>query len=80
MGSYIFLLVTLLSLLLTYVITTVIFIIFLRKRVWDYAVTIAFVHLLLSCAGKNVENLHTLVHKLTEKVGGQFPAILTQHI
>ncbi|KAL9980844.1 hypothetical protein ACROYT_G009482 [Oculina patagonica] len=43
-------LVTLLSLLLTYIITTVIFIIFLRKKVWDYAITIGLVHLLLSCA------------------------------
>lgn len=43
-------LVTLFSLLLTYIITTVIFILFLRKRVWDYAMTVGFIHLLLSCA------------------------------
>lgn len=44
---------TLLSLLLTYTLTALIFIIFLRKRIWDYAITIGFVHLILSCAGKN---------------------------
>ncbi|XP_022798886.1 transmembrane protein 244-like isoform X2 [Stylophora pistillata] len=42
--------VTLLSLLLTYTLTAIIFIIFLRKRIWDYAITIGFVHLLLTCA------------------------------
>lgn len=41
---------TLLSLLLTYTLTALIFIIFLRKRIWDYAITIGFVHLILSCA------------------------------
>ncbi|KAJ7373866.1 hypothetical protein OS493_009188 [Desmophyllum pertusum] len=43
-------LVTLLSMLLTYIITTVIIIIFLRKKVWDYAITLGLVHLVLSCA------------------------------
>jgi len=43
-------LVTLLSLLLTYIIATVIYMIFLRKRIWDYAITVGLVHLAVSCA------------------------------
>ncbi|KAM7425370.1 hypothetical protein ABFA07_023191 [Porites harrisoni] len=42
-------LVTLLSLLLTYIITTVVYIIFLRKKLWDYAITVGLFHLAVSC-------------------------------
>ncbi|XP_068715383.1 putative transmembrane protein 244 [Montipora foliosa] len=43
-------LVNLLSLLLTYMLATVIYIIFIRKKIWDYAITVAVFHLAVSCA------------------------------
>ncbi|XP_074636418.1 putative transmembrane protein 244 [Acropora palmata] len=43
-------LVNLLSLLLTYINVTIIYIIFLRKKIWDYAITVALFHLAVTCA------------------------------
>ena len=54
---YLYFLVNLLSLLLTYIIVTIIYIIFLRKKIWDYAITVAVVHLAVTCAGKILNGL-----------------------
>ena len=54
---YLYFLVNLLSLLLTYIIVTIIYIIFLRKKIWDYAITVAVVHLVVTCAGKILNGL-----------------------
>ncbi|XP_020902202.1 transmembrane protein 244 [Exaiptasia diaphana] len=42
--------VNLLALVLTYVVSTGIFLIFIRQRIWDYAITISLIHLGISCA------------------------------
>ena len=52
MVLYLYFLVNLLSLLLTYINVTIIYIIFLRKKIWDYAITVALFHLAVTCAGK----------------------------
>lgn len=49
---YLYFLVNLLSLLLTYINVTIIYIIFLRKKIWDYAITVAVFHLAVTCVGK----------------------------
>ncbi|KAK3744967.1 hypothetical protein QZH41_008493 [Actinostola sp. cb2023] len=42
--------VNLLALVLTYMVSTGIFLIFIRQRIWDYAITISIIHLGVSCA------------------------------
>lgn len=39
--------------LLIYIFIVLIFIIFLRKRIWDYVIIIGFVYFILFCVGKN---------------------------